>query len=443
MRKTSSEIRPRRARDHHAVLLAHPRPHPRGVQPARRADRRHRVARALRLGEQLQPERRHPRPGARAQPLVARDGAGDRLLLDQPQRRAQPAQQGDCRRVGRLALVRPALHLRVVEVEARNLRVPGRLPRPRAHGGKGQPRRGHPRLLGAGRPPRPGPSRPARRSAVSTPLIVSTRISTSGEARRAARGDRPQVGQHSRRGLVVGQQHGADRAVRGQRLRHLLRLRRAAPLDLHPLHVRPHRLRDVGEPVPERPAGHRQHPVAGREGVHHAGLQPAGPRSGKDEQVVRRLVAAADALHDGFLERRVLGAAVVDHRLRQRAEHRRPGTASARESSAGACGAYSDSPFQPRAHNLIPASSTRQRRSLSNRTCARTARGVGNPSLVSPVLRTVRSGLDSFELELELELNPVPCVREDARGQRGVSNPLGTRAGPSWPSPPSPPERLG
>ena len=75
---------------------------------------------------------------------------------------------------------------------------------------------------------------------------------------------------------------------------------------------------DVREAVPEGADVHRQHPVAGRERVHHRRLEGAGSRSGQEQRALGSTDQLADARRDLAEHLAELAAAVVDHLLRLR-----------------------------------------------------------------------------------------------------------------------------
>ena len=213
------------------------------------------------IRQRLQAERRGSGPARHGQPPVAGYHRRPTFRPDDCQRLSQRVELRQRGRVGSLVLLHRAPHQRKVKVEAPHPRRPVRLPCPWAYGDEGQARRDHERLLRAGHDhvQAPGIRLQLRGEHPAYRVDHQQRAVLANDA-----GDRADVVQDAGRGLVVRDQHGADRpvAVAAQDLRHLPGIDSPAPLDIEALHAGAVGGGNLREAVAESADHHRQHPVA-------------------------------------------------------------------------------------------------------------------------------------------------------------------------------------
>ena len=125
------------------------------------------------------------------------------------------------------------------------------------------------------------------------------------------------------RRLVVHDQHGAGCGGRDPRAAGFERRRIDAvpPVSGHDLDVEPDPPRHLGPAPGELADVERQHPIAGRQRVDERRFPRAGARRGKDHDRPGGLEDPLRALEHLASERREFGAAMIDGRLRHRAQH--------------------------------------------------------------------------------------------------------------------------
>jgi hypothetical protein len=136
-------------------------------------------------------------------------------------------------------------------------------------------------------------------------------------------GDRPHVVQDAGRGLIMGKKDGSELplSISTQEIRHLVRVRCPAPIDIVALDLGAVRGGDLREAVPESADDDGEHAVARREGIHDGRFQAAGAGGGEDQAVgpgAEHLLQARDQLP---LERHVLRPAMVHHLRGEGAEN--------------------------------------------------------------------------------------------------------------------------
>ena len=271
------------------------------------------------------PRRAHAVPGHPREPPVALVDGVQPLHEHQLQRAVELEEQRYRRRPRRLPRLQAPPRAAEIEVEARRRAPLLPLPGPLGDGDEGETGPHHPPLLRPGdddvEPPAVDVHRDRRERGDGVDeeqaVVVPDGLGHLGQ------GDVGRPG----RGLVVRDQHGADRGLRGEEPVDLVRVGRGAVLVLEQLRHAAVGVHDLGEPVPEDADGHDQHALARRDVIGDGRLHPAGPGGGERQHLAFGPVDAAHALRGAGDQIGELGSAVVDHlagpRLRHLARQRR------------------------------------------------------------------------------------------------------------------------
>ena len=258
------------ARQHHAMLVSQRTHELAPVHAVRHIHRRNRVRRDRFVREQRQPKPLHAVPRQLAYRRVPLVDAAHAFVQDAFERHIQREHYGYGRRIGRLTDFVVTLVHSHVEVIARHLRLRMRLPSPLAEADERQPRRQHPALLRRRGDHIAAPSVRADGNGADAAYPVDQQQLV--ELPLDDRGKCLKVVGNTCGCLVVRYQHRLHIRVVIERLPDLVRVRRAAVLEVEADDLRAEQLGNLAEPLAEHAHAHIHHLIARRQRIHYRRL---------------------------------------------------------------------------------------------------------------------------------------------------------------------------